>query len=174
MYRANKIALLGLVIVVSVGFSMMNVDKAYGAPRYLGEHCWEGGGAVMKLGMTLMGDGHVSFCGSSTCPLWGEYAISGNLEVVGNQVVATGTGAATSYGAATMMARVSQTILDFATLNGMMYIMDMTWDGTVCSLEHYSTPIYYVPCETDGSQDGADKKEELIRFLRSISEEHQQ
>jgi hypothetical protein len=159
-----------LCFITSVGFGTMAVDNAYGqrGPVYLGEHCWEGGGGFLTLGLTHMGDGHVSFCGlASEDPF--NWAMNGNLEVVGNSVVATSTEAATLLGGTYMFSRVGDVTLDLSTLDGTANFMDATWDGGVITLEHYSIDITYVDCGSDQSSEGVDKREELIRFLRKFA-----
>lgn len=170
MHSVQKMTLLGLVMVVSVGFSMMNVDEAYGqnTPRYIGEYCWLADGGFLRLGLTHQGDGHVSFAGLVTSAPY-EWPMNGNLEVVGNEVLVTSTEALALGGGTSMMARVAEAVLDLTTLNGTAYVMEMSWDGIVCSLNHYEMALTYVPCETDESSEGADKREELIRFLRRYS-----
>jgi hypothetical protein len=170
MYSVKKITLLGIVIVMSVSFSMMNVDRAYGqgSPVYLGEYCWEGGGGFIRVGLTHMGEGHISVCGTASQTSF-EWAVTGNLEVVGSIVLGTSTEAGTLYGGTYMFSRISDIVLDLSTLNGTANFMVMTWDDEVCSLDHYSFDLTYVDCETELSSDGVDKREELIRFLRLYS-----
>ncbi len=170
MYSIKKITSFSFVIVIFVGFGMINVDEAYGqgTPVYLGEHCWEGGGGFLRLGLTHMGDRHASFGGLVTNDL-SNWAINGNLEVVGNSILVTSTEATTSLGSPQMMSRVAEAVLDLATLDGTASFMEMTWEGGVGYLDHYSFDIIYVDCDTDMSQEGVDKREELIRFLRLYS-----
>jgi hypothetical protein len=175
MHSIQKITLLGLVMVVSVGFSMMNVDEAYAQhnPRYIGEHCWVADSGLLRLGLTHQGDGHVSFCGLATWPPY-DWAMNGNLEVVGDEVLVTSTEAVTMDGGTFMIARVAEAVLDLTTLNGTARFMEMNWDGTVCNLDHYEMPLTYMPCDRDEASDFSHKREELVRFLRSISQENEE
>jgi hypothetical protein len=159
-----------LGVVTLVGFCTMNVDNVYGqgSPVYFGEHCWEGGGGVLTLGMTHMGDGHISFCGLATRDPY-EWAINGNLEVVGNSVVMTSTEAATLLGGNFMFSRIADAALDLSTMDGTANFMEMNWNDGIISFDHYSIDLTYIDCGSDQSSDGVDKREELIKFLRMYS-----
>jgi len=169
MNSIKRITLLGFVVVALVGFTTMNVDRAYGegSPVYLGEHCWEGGGGFITLGLTHMGDGHVSFCGRSG--MTSDWTINGNLEVVGNSLLITSTESGIFFGGAFVFNRVGTTILDLSTLDGMVYLIETNWEGGVISQDQYSFAVAYVDCGLDQSSGGVDKREELIRFLRMYS-----
>lgn len=170
MCSIKKITSLSFVIVIFVGFGMTNVDKAYGqaSPVYLGEHCWEGGGGFLRIGLTHQGEGHVIGNGlASQAPY--DWAVNGSLEVVGSNLLLTHTESATFEGGAYMFSRVGNTVLDFETLDGTAYFMEMNWENDVCSLDHYSFDITYVDCETGLSSGAVDKREELIRALRLYS-----
>ncbi len=170
MKSVKKISLPVLAFMAFVVFTTMNVGEAYGqgTPVYLGEHCWEGGGGFLRLGLTHMGDRHVSFGGLVTDDL-SNWAINGNLEVVGNSILVTSTEATTSLGSSQMMSRVAEAVLDLATLDGTASFMEMTWEGGVGYLDHYSFDITYVNCGTGLPSDGVDKRDELIRFLSKYS-----
>jgi hypothetical protein len=166
MYSVKKITLLGIVLVMSVSFSMMNVDRAYGqgSPVYLGEHCWEGGGGFITLGVTHMGDGHVSFCGLSE-----DWTINGNLEVVGSSALITSTESGMFLGGAIVFSRIATATLDLSTLDGMAYFIETICENGVVTHDNYSFSLSYVDCGSDQSSNGVDKREELIRFLRTFA-----
>lgn len=149
MNLVKKITLLGIVLVAFVVFSAMNASEAYGqgSSVYLGEHCWEGGDGFIRIGMTHMGDGHVIGGGLATVT-GADWAINGNLELVGDNVLLTHTESATLYGGTHVFSRVGNTVLDFETLNGTSHFMEMHWENNVCSLEYDFFDITYVDCET--------------------------
>jgi hypothetical protein len=170
MNMVKKISLLSLVVTLTVCFSIMNVDNAYGqgSPVYIGEYCWEGGGGFLRMGLTHMGGGHVSFSGLVTMAP-NDWAMNGNLEIVGNSVLVTATESAALLGGTYVFSRVSNATLDLSTLDGTGHFMDMTWDGAEPFLDYYTIDLTYVDCGSDQSSDGVGKKEELIRFLRKYS-----
>jgi hypothetical protein len=148
----------------------MDVGNVYGqrSSVYLGEHCWEGGGGFLRMGLTHMGDGHVSFCGLVT-ETPAPWTMIGNLEVVDNSVLVTSTESATLYGGTIMFSRVADATLDLSTLDGTAHFLETTWDGVDITLEHYSFDITYVDCGLDQSSNEVDRREELIRFLSKYS-----
>jgi hypothetical protein len=170
MKSVKVITYLYLVIAVFTGYSMINVDNAYGqgSPVYLGEHCWEGGGGFITMGLTHMGDRHLSFCGLVT-ETEVPWAINGSFEVVGNSVLITSTESATLSGGTIVFARIADATLDLSTLNGTAHFMEMAWAGGDPFLEYYSFDITYVDCGTGLPSDGVDKRDELIRFLSKYS-----
>jgi len=158
-------------MVVSTGFSTMNVDKAYcaGNPVYLGEYCWDtSSGGFLRVGITHMGDRHFTFCGTVSQDL-GERTINGNLEVIGSNAVITFTDAETFNGDTTMTARVGDAILDISTLDGTAGIMVMRWEGDVTSITHETEVMFSVDCETNQSPGNVDKREELKTILRTFA-----
>jgi len=170
MRRSRYFLSFILCVITFAGFSSTNVDNAYCAdgPLYIGEYCWETESSFVRLGFTLMGDRHFTCCGIAE-QLGIEWAVNGNLEVVGDSVVMTITGAEVLDGGMTMYSTVSHVILDISTLNGTSNNMDMIWENGVCSLDHNSVILYSVSCGKSVSPDGVDKREELIRLLKKYS-----
>jgi len=160
-----------LCVIAFAGFSSTNVDNAYcmEGPLYIGEYCWETESAFVRLGFTLMGDGHFTFCGIVDQPGIDEWPVNGNLEVVGDSAVMTVTGASVLDGGVTMISTVSHLILDISTLDGTANNMDMIWEDGVCSLDHELSILNSVSCDKSMSPDGVDKREELKRILRKFA-----
>jgi len=111
-----------------------------------------------------MGDGH--FTGNGRVSGSGlEFAINGNLEVVGSSVVLTFTDAVTFFAPDEYMtSRVGDATLDISTLSGTANFMAMVWENSASYIEHYSEGLTSVDCEEN--PDGVDKRDELKRFFR--------
>lgn len=149
----------------------MSADNGYcaGNPVYLGEFCWDtSSGGFLRIGITHMGDRHLTFCGTVSQDL-GDRAIHGNIEVIGNRAVITFTDAETFSGGTDMTARVGDAILDISTLDGTAHSMVMRWEDGVASLDHEMEVMVSVECNTSRSPDGVDAREELKRLLISFA-----
>lgn len=171
MKKTGNFASIILCVVALVGFNSIDVENAYCAdgPRYLGEYCWlTESGAILRVGITHMGDGHYSGCGTAS-QAGLEWNINGNLELIGDNVIVTFTDAMTYDGGTTMMGRVGDAVLDFPTLDGTANFMEMRWEDGVTSVNHTTEDLISVDCDPDLSQDGLDKREELIRLLKAYS-----
>jgi hypothetical protein len=167
----KKYLLLGLLVVISTSFHKMNIDEAYCAvnPVYLGEFCWDtSSGGFLRIGITHMGDRHLTFCGTVSQDL-GDRAIHGNIEVIGDNAVISFTDAETFSGGTDMTARVGDAILDISTLDGTAHSMVMRWEDGVASLDHETEVLHSVECGTSPSPDVVDEREELKRILRTIA-----
>jgi hypothetical protein len=170
MKSANSISVLRIVFLAFIFLGTMSLGEAYGqgSPVYLGEHCWEGGGGFLRIGLTHQGDGHV-IGGGLASDAGADWAVDGSLELVGDNLLLTHTESATLVGGTYVFSRVGNTVLDFETLNGTSHFMDMTWENNTCTLDHYSFDVTYVDCESGLPSEAADKREELKRLLRIYS-----
>jgi hypothetical protein len=171
MKKTRNFTSFVLCAVAFVGFSTIEVENAYcsDGPTYIGEYCWlTESGASLRIGITLVGDGHFSACGTAS-QAGLEWNINGNLELIGGNVVITFTDAVTYDGGATMMSRVGDAVLDLSTLDGTANFLEMRWEAGVTSVNHYSEGLTSVDCDPDLPQDGLDMREELIRFLKTYS-----
>ena len=172
MKRTRHFASLILCVVAFAGFSMIDTQNAYCAdgPTYLGEYCWlTDSGAILRIGITLVGDGH--FLGSGTASQSGlEWNINGNLELIGGDVVITFTDALTISETNFMMSRVGDAVLDISTLDGTANFLEMNWENGVTSVTHFTDGLTSVECDVSSSQDGVDKRDELIRLLKEYTE----